>query len=174
MKTLTILLFAALITCTSTSATAGGFMKFDGVDGESIDKEHVGWSDLLSISWQMTSRLDRASGLPTGKRQHKPLTITKEIDKATPILMRLCADVTSNPEVEIHLTRAVGDDRQQTYLIIRMEDVLISSYSMDSADSTDPTTEVRDTEVLSLSYSKITWTYVDGGIEHTDDWAAPQ
>lgn len=30
---------------------------------------------------------DAASGLPTGKRQHKPITITKEWDKATPKLM---------------------------------------------------------------------------------------
>ena len=27
-----------------------GFIKFDGVDGESVDKDHKGWSDLLSIS----------------------------------------------------------------------------------------------------------------------------
>jgi type VI protein secretion system component Hcp len=30
---------------------------------------------------------DPASGLPTGKRQHKPLFITKQIDKATPLLI---------------------------------------------------------------------------------------
>ena len=30
---------------------------------------------------------DAASGLPTGKRMHKPLVITVEMDKATPTLM---------------------------------------------------------------------------------------
>jgi hypothetical protein len=30
---------------------------------------------------------DAASGLPTGKRMHKPLVITMEMDKATPTLM---------------------------------------------------------------------------------------
>lgn len=29
---------------------------------------------------------DAASGLPTGKRQHRPLTVTKELDKASPKL----------------------------------------------------------------------------------------
>ena len=30
---------------------------------------------------------DAASGLPTGKRMHKPFVFTKTIDKATPVLM---------------------------------------------------------------------------------------
>ena len=30
---------------------------------------------------------DPSAGLPTGKRVHKPLVITKEIDTATPTLM---------------------------------------------------------------------------------------
>ncbi|HUJ12459.1 MAG TPA: type VI secretion system tube protein Hcp [Thermoanaerobaculia bacterium] len=34
---------------------------------------------------QTTAR-DAASGLPTGKRMHKPFVITKELDKATPLL----------------------------------------------------------------------------------------
>jgi type VI protein secretion system component Hcp len=35
-----------------------------------------------------TSARDAASGLPTGKRMHKPITITKEADKASPTLMQ--------------------------------------------------------------------------------------
>jgi len=31
-----------------------------------------------------------ASGLPTGKRQHKPFTVTKPVDKSTPKLQELC------------------------------------------------------------------------------------
>lgn len=34
----------------------------------------------------VASPRDAASGLPTGKRQHKPLTIRKSVDKATPVL----------------------------------------------------------------------------------------
>ncbi|MCB2047736.1 MAG: type VI secretion system tube protein Hcp [Novosphingobium sp.] len=31
---------------------------------------------------------DAASGLPTGKRQHKPMTVTKEVDKSSPMLAK--------------------------------------------------------------------------------------
>ena len=33
----------------------------------------------------IVSPRDAASGLPTGKRQHKPFTITKPVDKTTPL-----------------------------------------------------------------------------------------
>ena len=69
---------------------AAGFIKFDGVDGESRDKDHKGWIDVLSVS-RGPVRGDDASGQATGKRQHKPVTITKAIDKASPRLARALA-----------------------------------------------------------------------------------
>ena len=35
----------------------------------------------------ISSPRDAASGLPTGKRQHKPVSVTKPVDKATPLLL---------------------------------------------------------------------------------------
>ncbi len=40
---------------------------------------------------------NKSSGLPTGKRQHKPVTITKELDKSSPLLAKaLCAGYNSS------------------------------------------------------------------------------
>jgi len=41
---------------------------------------------LTSLFFGGLCHADAASGLPTGKRQHKPVAITKPIDKATPML----------------------------------------------------------------------------------------
>src|SRR6476469_2672271 len=41
---------------------------------------------ITAVSHEIVSPRDPASGLPTGKRQHKPFVITKELDKATPLL----------------------------------------------------------------------------------------
>ena len=58
---------------------------------------------LASLFFGGLCQADSASGLPTGKRQHKPITVTKPVDKATPILAvsqdaraayRLCPDGT--------------------------------------------------------------------------------
>jgi len=65
-------------------------MKIEGIKGEAVDKDHKGWIDVLSVSGlaPQKSTRDAASGLPTGKRQHKPVTITKPIDKSSPLLAR--------------------------------------------------------------------------------------
>ena len=41
---------------------------------------------LVPAVQSAASPRDPASGLPTGKRMHKPFVITKELDKATPLL----------------------------------------------------------------------------------------
>ncbi len=88
-------------------ALSAGFIKFDGVDGESRDKNHKGWIEVSSVSQGMAPR-DAASGLATGKRQHKPVTITKSIDKASPVLAKALASGTalSNVRIEVdgHVT----------------------------------------------------------------------
>jgi len=42
----------------------------------------------ISFDQEIVSPRDAASGLPTGKRMHKPFTITKELDKSSPISSR--------------------------------------------------------------------------------------
>jgi hypothetical protein len=42
----------------------------------------------ISFDQEIVSPRDAASGLPTGKRMHKPFVITKELDKSSPILAR--------------------------------------------------------------------------------------
>ena len=81
------LLFLAIAFVFLSLATANAaiFVKIPSIPGESKDKEHKEWIDVLSVSGLPR---DAASGLPTGKRQHKPISITKPVDKATPMLAR--------------------------------------------------------------------------------------
>jgi len=45
-------------------------------------------SCTISFEQEVVSPRDAASGLPTGKRQHKPFVITKELDKSSPTLAK--------------------------------------------------------------------------------------
>jgi len=45
-------------------------------------------SCTISFEQEIVSPRDAASGLPTGKRQHKPFVITKELDKSSPVLAK--------------------------------------------------------------------------------------
>lgn len=90
MKFVKNLFSALLVTTLSSYCFSAAYMKIEGVEGEAIDKDHKGWIDVLSVSGlaAQNSTRDAASGLPTGKRQHKPLTIVKEMDKSSPLLAR--------------------------------------------------------------------------------------
>jgi type VI secretion system secreted protein Hcp len=112
---------------------------------------------LTGISHEIVSPRDPASGLPTGKRQHKPFTITKEIDKSTPLLMRALVDNENLTSVLIGLLR-----NGQQIATVKLTNASVANYVAHGL-----------TETWSISYQKITWTWVDGGITAEDDWLAP-
>lgn len=45
-------------------------------------------SCVINFDQEIVSPRDAASGLPTGKRMHKPFVITKELDKSSPSMVR--------------------------------------------------------------------------------------
>jgi len=45
-------------------------------------------SCVINFEQEIVSPRDAASGLPTGKRMHKPFVITKELDKSSPMMVR--------------------------------------------------------------------------------------
>lgn len=112
---------------------------------------------LLGISHEIVSPRDPASGLPTGKRMHKPFVITKELDKSTPLLLNALVSNENLTSVLIGLLR-----NGAPFATIRMENASVANYVTHGT-----------TETWSFTYRKITWTFVDGGITASDDWEAP-
>ena len=115
--------------------------------------------DVTKFTEGVISPRDAASGLPTGKRQHKPLTITKEIDAASPRLYRACTTNENLPEVVLNLYAPGGNTPKTT--------VKLTNASCASLQHDD------QYETVSFTFQKITWTYIDGGITAEDDWEAP-
>lgn len=66
-------------------APENAWLSKKGYDSYKAKSEFSVSSSDNSIS-EVVSPRDAASGLPTGKRQHKPMTITKELDKSSPKL----------------------------------------------------------------------------------------
>lgn len=111
---------------------------------------------LTGLSHEIVSPRDAASGLPTGKRMHKPFVITKQLDKSTPLLLEALVNNENLTSVLIGLLR-----NGQQVATIKLTNASISSY-----------VDAGDTEHWSFTYQKIEWTWVDGGISASDDWAA--
>ena len=86
---LSLLLLSVPVACGKTDPAAAEKAKaVGGAAGALIQKAEVEAkmeTDAKVESVRIVSPRDTASGLPTGKRQHKPVVVTKPVDKAAPI-----------------------------------------------------------------------------------------
>lgn len=116
------------------------------------------WSVTTPIrTYAIVSPRDAASGLPTGKRMHKPIVLTMESSVATPLVSHIKPN-----EVITAVTLSftpVGKAPSHTFVIRNVA----NARQMASNGYTE----------IAFTYEKITWTWVDGGITASDDWEAP-
>jgi len=129
---------------------------------------------VLAFSHNITSPRDPASGLPTGKRMHKPLTVTKEVDKATPLLYNVMVNNENVKKLEIKFFQTQKTGGEKHYYTIELVNANIADMKTYYALTSDPANaRLPHLEDISFTYQKILWTYVDGGITAEDDWEVP-
>jgi type VI secretion system secreted protein Hcp len=125
------------------------FAKIGDIKGESFDDKHKDEIEVLSWSWGITNAVTRAAGTGAGagKASFHDLSFTHKIDKASPVLMKSCATGQHMKEATITLRKA--GKGQQEFLIIKMNDVLITAVS--DADGA----EAGPIESVSLAFAKV-------------------
>jgi len=132
---------------------------------------------VIAFNHEVLSPRDVATGLPTGQRQHKVLTVTKEIDRATPLLMNALVTNENLNKWELRFWRPssppfpAGQEKQ--FFTIHLVNATISDIRMEMLNNMYPENVAhKECEHVSFTYQKITWTYEDGGLSCTDDWEA--
>ena len=137
---------------------AAGYVWFDGIPGEALDKDHKNWSDVLSVNYQIkqSGSMHVGGGGGSGKVEYGDFVVHKEIDKASPRLNRLCANGEHIPQVIIDKTASYSDAGRVTYLQYKLEKVLVTS-----VDTTVTGDEQVGTETVTLSFGKITCIYTE-------------
>jgi type VI secretion system secreted protein Hcp len=139
------------------------FIKFDGIDGECNDKDHKGWSDLLSFSQGMYKPGKGATG-QTRRRGDVVLNnmdIAKELDKAGPKLAEAICNGKVFPKVEIHVTASTTDSGRTTYYAYELKKVLVTSYNVGGRGQAEDV----PTENISLNFEEIKVTYTENDAE---------
>jgi type VI secretion system secreted protein Hcp len=177
----------ALLACCSLAAPVQAEMaaymsvkaqKQGQIQGSVIQKGREGKIMVIAIDHFMTSPTDAASGQPTGKHMHKPLLITKEVDKSSPQLHASFATNENLPEVQIqfwapNIKAAVGVGNEYQYYTVTLNNARITSVRHVMPNMKNPELQKYAAyEELALVYQKITWTWTDGGITFSDDWEA--
>lgn len=116
------------------------FLKLDGIDGDSTSNKHKGEIEILSWSWGVSNSSSQTpGGGGVGKVNVQDLAIAKEIGASSPQLMEACCSGKHISSATLTLSQK---KTQQDFLIIKMSDVLISSYQTGAGGGTVPTDSV--------------------------------
>jgi type VI secretion system secreted protein Hcp len=129
---------------------------------------------VISVQHEIISPRDSASGLPTGKRQHKPIVITKELDKASPLLYNALCNNENISEWELQFWRPSREGTEVNAYTVKLTNANIASIEFEMPNNRNPDlSKLAEREHIAFTYQKIEWTWVDGGITGMDDWEAP-
>jgi len=135
------------------------FAKIPDIPGDSFVSEFEQQIEVLSYSHGVSAQV--ASDVSSQNRtsappMHQDFTITKYLDRASPLINQNCCMGTVSNEVLITVGR---NDAGVILPLIEysLEEVLISSVSVGGGGGGKPV------ETVSLNYSRIEWVYVVGG-----------
>jgi type VI secretion system secreted protein Hcp len=135
------------------------YIKFDGVEGEAQDKDHKGWTDLLTFN----QALHQPGGGATGATRRRgdvvleDINCTKELDKSSPKIAEAVCTGKVFPKVEIDLTASYTDAGRVTYYRYELKNVIVTSYSIGGSGQAEDV----PTEDFSLNFEEIKVTYTE-------------
>jgi type VI secretion system secreted protein Hcp len=139
------------------------FAKIGDIKGESLDAKHKDEIEVLSFSWGVTNAgvTPAGGGAGAGKANFQDLSIVHDIDKASPVLMQACATGTHLKEATI--THRKAGKGQQEYLIVKMNDIIITGVTQGGS------TGQPGSETVSLAFAKVDIEYkpqkADGSLD---------
>ena len=113
------------------------FLKIDGIQGESRDAKHAGEIDVQSFGWGEANAGSPATagGSGAGKVQIEDLQVVMKVNKASPLLLLACA--TGQHFKQATLTARLAGKSPVEFLVLKLTDVLVSSYhSTGTVDAT--------------------------------------
>jgi type VI secretion system secreted protein Hcp len=130
------------------------FAKIGDIKGESRDDKHTDEIEVLSFSWGVANTANigggGAGGGGAGKATFHDLSFAHTIDKASPNLLKACA--TGSHLKEATITHRKAGKGQQEFLIIKMNDVIITGVALsDSGGATS--------ENVTLAFAKVDLEY---------------
>lgn len=117
------------------------FAKIGDIKGESLDDKHKDEVEVLAWSWGVTQTgsMAHGGGGGEGKASFNDFNFTHHIDKASPVLMKACA--TGEHLKEAIITVRKAGKGQQEFLIIKMNDIIITSVNPSGAGDGAATAE---------------------------------
>lgn len=149
--------------------------KQGAIKGSVTDKGKEDSILVRSFTDQILSPRDAASGLPTGRRQHQPIVIVKEIDKSSPALWNALINNENLTSwvLRVWLSAMGTAPEKEIYTISLTNANIVSISELMSDNSISANSAFPYRQQVSFNYQRIQWTWTDGGLTAIDSWEAP-
>ena len=124
---------------------------------------------------EVISPRDAASGLPTGKRQHRPIVITKEWGAASPQLFQALVTNEVLTAVVLEFVKTDPAGREVVYYRVTLTNAAVSdlrSY-LDLTEVDGDPYDGRALEDVSFTFAKIELENLEAKTSAVDDWSSP-
>ncbi len=135
------------------------YMNYEGIKGDVTESGHKDWIEVNSFQWGV----GRAIGSPTGRGMNREaaapsvseIVVTKPLDKSSNALLREALQG-AGKKVTINFCKTEAN-KLETYLEIKLENVLISGFSESSGGD-------RPSESISLNFTKVEYAQLTGDV----------
>src|ERR1019366_7561009 len=120
-----------------------------------------GQIQVNTVEFGVGSPADVSTGLAPGKRVARPVMITKPLDQSSPLLHQSC---TTNELLTVDIAYVVEGAGHKPYVTLSLTNAMIRDFKHETSFNGS------SVETISFTYTKIEFTWTEGGIVSTDDW----
>jgi type VI secretion system secreted protein Hcp len=141
------------------------YLKIGDIDGESQRADHEDEIDIYDFTWniEQAAGAQAGRGRSKGRAQVSALTCSKAYDASSPYLALAAMQGRSFDEVVLTVRKDSGDAHLD-YLIVTMENVIISLYAISGAGEDEGQTIMED---LGLSFENVKIKYTIQADDHS-------
>ena len=151
------------------------WLKDDGgseIKGSVNVADREGSIEVIAQDHDLYIPTDNNTGKLTGTRIHTAFVFSKEIDSSTPYLYKAVTTGQTLKAAEFKWYKINDAGQEVEYFNTKLENVKVVRVAPKMHDIKDHAKEKHNhLELVELRYEKITWTYKDGNIIHSDAWS---
>ncbi len=142
------------------------FLELEGIKGEARDTTHKDKIEILAYSCgvSQSGTTHSGSGGGAGKASFQDISITKYLDKSSPVLLGNCSTGKHIASGKV-IVRKAGD-KPLEYLVFEMKEILVSSVSCGASGGED-----RLTENVTLNFAEFKVIYTPQKADGSGDAA---
>ena len=150
------LIFGVMFGFSSADAAVDMFLKVETIAGESTDKDHKDWIDLLSWNWMGVTNIPSSGaggGAAKSVAKFFDVVVVKEADKSSPKLFLAVARGDNIGKATVDITQSF-ESGQKSLINYDLSEVFISQYLISGGSSGS-----LPVEQISMNFDKVKMTY---------------